>query len=79
MTAYTDLLFKLEDTLVDLRALVSLALFAVEHADAETFAQQKSTFCTTLYLMQEKLAACDATHRALFLADCNTYDVEARH
>lgn len=79
MTAYTDLLFKLEDTLVDLRALVSLALFAVEHADDETFAAQKSTFCTTLYLMQEKLAACDATHRDLFLTDCNTYDIEARH
>lgn len=79
MTAYTDPLCKLEDTLVDLRALVSLTLFAVEHADEKTFAAQKSTFCTTLYLMQEKLAACDATHRDLFLTDCNTYDIEARH
>ncbi|ATN34733.1 hypothetical protein ACO34A_13080 [Rhizobium sp. ACO-34A] len=79
MTAYTDPLFKLEDTLIDLRALVTLALFAVEHADDETFAAQKSTFCTTLYLMQEKLAACDATHKDMWLADCDAYQAEARH
>ena len=46
-----------EDTLVDMKALVKFGLHAVESSEPSEFAAMKNEFCTLFYLMIDKIEA----------------------
>ncbi|WDZ77916.1 hypothetical protein PWG15_05275 [Ensifer adhaerens] len=66
MTAFERPLSQLEDTILDLRALMKLVLFATEHSEHEDFGKLRETFNTTIYLMLEKLEVIDGQHSAMW-------------
>ncbi|GCA49266.1 hypothetical protein KGO5_01709 [Sinorhizobium sp. KGO-5] len=66
MSAFNRPLEQLEDTILDLRALMKLALFTSEHAEPEEFGKLRETLNTTFYLMLEKLDKIDGQHSAMW-------------
>jgi hypothetical protein len=72
MPKSTDPLLQLEDTLQDMRALTKLVLFATENGDDEEFGRLRETVCTQMYMMMDKLAVCESSHKEAFLASTST-------
>ncbi|WP_377299619.1 hypothetical protein [Rhizobium sp. SGZ-381] len=67
----TDALLQLEDTLQDMRALTKLVLFATENGDDEEFGRLRETVCTQMYMMMDKLAVCESSHKAAWLSSAS--------
>lgn len=64
-----DLTTKLDDTLVDLRALAKFAICVSEICNRDDFGMLKGEFNTLFYMMVDKVDACsDASEGLAFLA-----------
>lgn len=69
MTAFRDPLYALEDTLIDLNALVKLVLHMSETCEKSEFGEKRDVVNTALYLMLDKLAKIDGQHTAMWTTE----------
>lgn len=54
-----DLLSKLDDTLVDLRAMITIVLYTSEAGPSDEFLRLKGELNSMFYMMMDKVEACE--------------------
>ena len=68
----------IEDNINDLRALVKMTLHYAENSEADEFNKLQSEVVTMLYLMMDKVKACEGDYSAIWKQQASG-DTDALH